>query len=104
MAVEEKIIEFDTTYKTDVNSNNISIFLQNASEYENAINVFINNSVGNLFCNNKQISSAELCFVLKNHLSDIDFEIDDDGNLIVHAEDAENYSIDDNGNLIYTYR
>lgn len=104
MAIEERIIPFDTTYRTPAGSNNIAIFLQNESEYRNTINSFINNNLTNQFSNNKKIIPGELCLTMKNHLKDIDFEVDFEGNLIVHAEDADNYSLDSEGNLIYTYR
>lgn len=48
---------------------------------------------------------GELVFQAKNSPNEIDFYIDNKGNLIISSStnDVSNYSIDSNGNLIYTF-
>lgn len=103
--VEEKNIVADTTYKTTtVNDGAVAIITQAAALNPNTIEVNINFKLTKYHANNIAIQPGELLFVLKNALKDVGFEINDAGELIVNAPDADNYSIDANGNLIYSYR
>ena len=53
--------------------------------------------------NNVIVEQSELCIVSRNRLENyIDFEINENGELIIHGKDAQKYSINENGELIYT--
>lgn len=104
---EQKNIKFDTIYgKLDNNLVN-SLFVSLKPEIS-APNTVLANLNKNPFVqniNNKEVLTGELCIVTKNNQdTNLDFEINDKGELIVHGDNAKNYSIDENGDLIYKYR
>lgn len=102
--IQEKKIKFDTIYKTDVGVNNVEIKIQPEQLTPNTVQVNLNLEQDKANINNVSVDVGELCLSVKNDLRDISFHLNSYGELIVNAEDAENYSIDENGFLIYTYR
>lgn len=95
---EVKKIETKTIVETLNNLISITaIFDQSGSD---VLSTFISESVQ--VVNTIPFIEGELGISMNNYPNEIDFEIDQDGNLIVIAEDAEKYSIDENGDLIYT--
>lgn len=96
--------EYDSTYVTSPGVNTLQITVTPGSVNPNTVQTELRFQSGEIQANNLEIEEGELCMLMRNTLKDIDFEIDDDGNLIVHAEDSNNYSLDDEGNLIYTWR
>lgn len=101
---EEKQVNFDTIYETTPGIPGVVIRVQPESTTPNTIQANLLNLTGKRLTNNTGQLEGELMMIMKNTLYNIDFEIDDEGNLIVHAPDAENYSINSGGFLIYTYR
>ena len=102
--IQELQASYDTVYATTPGSSNMAIKIQPESVNPNTVQAILLLSVGNEVVNNNDMYEGELMMALKNTLKDIDYEIDDEGNLIIHAPDADNYSIDINGFLIYTWR
>lgn len=47
------------------------------------------------------ISTGDLIIETDRELWELNFDLNDDGELIVIGEDADNYSVDENGDLIY---
>lgn len=107
---EEKIVKFDTRYESARNGADVDILTIKAESQEMNPNTIVSavnkNDSGKIeHKNSKQIDVGYLCITMKNTLKDIDYEINDKGELIIHAEDAENYSIErETGSLIYTKR
>jgi len=102
--IQEVVTQYDTIYETNQGTNNLVITVQPQSITPNTLEAELILDSGKEIINNVTVLEGELSMILKNTLRDIDFEIDDDGNLIVHGLDANNYSIDAEGFLIYTYR
>lgn len=102
--IQEVTAQYDTVYQSDPGTNDLTIVIQPGSAGPNTISAELLLEVGEKTVNNAKAEEGDLVMQMRNTLKDVDFEIDDDGNLIIHAPDADNYSIDDNGNLIYTYR
>lgn len=102
--IQELQFNYDTIYATASGTMNVTMIVQPESATPNTVGAMLLLIPGAKLVNNNAMKEGELTMVMKNTLKNIDFEIDDDGNLIIHAPDAENYSLDDNGNLIYTYR
>ena len=103
MIQEEEFI-YDTIYATGAGNNNVTIKVQPGSVAHNTIAAVLLLQVGKTIINKNVGIEGDLIMELRNTLKDISFEIDNDGNLIINAVDAANYSIDDEGNLIYTFR
>lgn len=101
---EQKQILFDTVYKTVTGTQVVGVKLTAEALHPNTLPVQLNLTLTAFNVNNIPVASGELCMVMKNNLRDIDYEINNNGELIVNAPDAENYSLDSEGNLIYTYR
>lgn len=102
--IQELDTFYDTIYQTGPGNNNVLIKVQPQSVTPNTVQAILLIQAGEEIINNNDVLEGELCMLLKNSLKSISFEIDDDGNLIVNANDANNYSLDSEGNLIYTYR
>lgn len=102
--IQELDTIYDTIYQTGPGNNNVLITVQPQSITPNTVKAVLLFQSGEEIVNNNDILEGELCLLLKNTLKKISFEIDINGNLIVNAEDANNYSLDGEGNLIYTYR
>lgn len=100
---EKKVVVFDTRYQTSSGTNTLSAFLQREIEFDNVLQSQIAFQSNGLFVNNKNIPAGNAVINMKNELK-IDLSIDNEGNLIVSGENANNYSLDNQGNLIYTYR
>ena len=95
-------VQIPTTTTLTVNGNSISIFtFYNPTVLPNTIKAFISNSVGN--DNATPFIENELLIQMINYPQDIDYIIDNDGNLIVLDDtgDTDSYSIDSNGNLLW---
>src|SRR5579872_1863688 len=97
---QEVVAIYDTIYETPQGANTMIIVVQPGSATPNTVAAEQLLGIGKKFVNNNTGIEGELIMKLKNTLADVDWEIDDDGNLIIHAEDANNYSLDDEGNLI----
>lgn len=82
----------------------VGIIIQPESVTPNAVEAVLNMQPYHVHVNNKFTNTGELTIIQKNHLRDVDFFIDDMGNLVVSAEDAKNYTINNMGELIYTKR
>lgn len=103
--IQQAEIEVDTVYQTDLATDAvIEAVIAPASTTPNTVQVNLNLSLSGNHVNETPCEPGELVMVEKNALFDLSFEIDDAGNLIVNALDANNYTIDAQGNLIYTYR
>lgn len=102
--IQELQAKYDTIYETDPGTTNITITVQPESVTPNTLEAILLLNVGKKMVNNNDMVEGELMMSLKNTLKDVDWEIDDEGNLIIHAPDADNYSIDSEGFLIYSYR
>ena len=75
-----------------------AIFDQTGSD---VLSAFISDTVKVL--NTIPFIEGELGITMNDNYPDgIDFEFDQDGNLIITSDDADQYSIDENGNLIFT--
>lgn len=99
MAAELKLIKTVTTFNAF--GNLIEIFTKyNPDELPNVIAAFFTNTVG--VDNDVPHVENELLIQMNNYPSDIDFVINPNGELIVVAPDAAQYSVDSNGDLIYT--
>lgn len=96
---EEKIIVTQTA--VSIIGNTISI----RSYYEQDTGI---NTLLAFICDNVTIVDGisfiegELGIQMNNYPAGIDYEINENGELIIFTEDATNYSIDSDGNLIYT--
>jgi hypothetical protein len=101
---QELATVYDTIYQTGQGNNNVVITLQPSSVTPNTVESELNTVIGLVVGNNVPVLEGELLLYLKNTLKNIDFEINENGELIINAPDADNYSIDANGYLIYTYR
>jgi hypothetical protein len=99
---ETKVIE--TTTSVSVIGDVISIrAYYDTSEVDAAtLEAFISDSVQ--VREGVTLIEGELAIIMTDGLypSEIDFEINADGELIVTADDSANYSIDSSGDLIYT--
>jgi hypothetical protein len=95
---------YDTIYQTGAGNNIVVVTVQPGSVTPNTVQAQLLLTIGQKIINNNPADEGDLVFLLKNSLKSINFELDGNGNLIVDAPDANNYSIDDEGNLIYTYR
>jgi hypothetical protein len=102
--IQEIQASYDTIYETIPGTNNVAITVQPESTTPNTIKAALLLIEGEKMINNNDMLEGELTMVIKNTLKSVDWEIDDEGNLIIHAPDADNYSIDANGFLIYTWR
>lgn len=102
--IQEKTILADTVYQTATGTTNLTVQVKRAIDTPNIVACKLNMTLNKFNVNSREVKPGELCIVLKNGLKDIDFEINNDGDIIIHAEDAENYSLNSEGNLIYTYR
>lgn len=106
--------KFDTIIKQNdavtqtvntVVAKSVQITIQPEINTPDCIESFINNTPDNKHYNNVPIQTGELCVFMKNQQSsNIDFDINSKGELIVNGENAKNYSMSDEGELIYTYR
>lgn len=109
---QQKEVKFDTIYignldGYDIDKDNIPISVEVIPESSTAETVrsILNVNSTPKSINNNIVDDGELCIVMKNQLeSFVDFEINDNGELIVHGKNANNYSINDDGELIYTER
>jgi len=102
---EEKFIKFDTVYvqRDDTNEINVVETPENANPDTISAKLSIITPIQHV--NNVEVLTGQLCMVTKNNqVSNIGWDINDKGELIVHGENAKNYSINDDGDLIYTYR
>jgi hypothetical protein len=95
---------YDTIYETTPGTNTLAITVQPYSATPNTVKAELLLTIGQKIINNNVGDEGDLCFVLKNALKNVNFELDENGNLIVDAPDANNYSINNEGFLIYTYR
>jgi hypothetical protein len=102
--IQELTANYDTIYQTGFGNNNVVVTVQPGSATPNTVQAQLLLQIGQKIVNNNVADEGDLVFVLKNSLKSINFELDENGNLIVDAPDANNYSLDDEGNLIYTYR
>jgi hypothetical protein len=102
--IQELQAKYDTIYETAPGTSNVTMTVQPESVAPNTLESILLLNVGKKMVNNNDMVEGELMMSLKNTLKDVDWEIDDDGNLIIHAPDADNYSIDSEGFLIYSYR
>lgn len=102
--VQELNAIYDTIYETDFGNNNLTITIQPGSAGPNTIEAELFLEIGQKITDNTPGDEGDLLMIMRNTLKLIDFEIDENGDLIVHAPDANNYSLDDEGNLIYTWR
>jgi|ERR1035437_58285 hypothetical protein len=102
---ESRFILFDTKFKTNGDGTNVlNITIKKEDDTPNTMAAELNLHLLDENVNNKKIIPGNLSMVMKNHLSDIDFHLFKNGDLIVNAEDSKNYSINDQGHLIYVYR
>jgi CRISPR/Cas system-associated endonuclease Cas1 len=101
---EQKFITFDTKY-TYTESNDIAVvILEPASSTPDTVATLLNESIDILFLNNEKTLTGQLTMLMKDQqLTGIDYEINSDGELIVHGINADNYDMVD-GELIYTYK
>lgn len=109
---EVKQVKFDTIYignlaQYDINQDNIGLTVEIIPESSTGETVRAISNVNSTpkTINNIFTDDGELCIVMRDQLeSYIDFEINDNGELIVHGKNANNYSINEEGELIYTNR
>ena len=107
---QEKLVNYDTRYESARDLSDVDVLsIKAEAEGQNPNTVIsivnLNDSGKIIHRNSIPTEVGELCITMKNTLKDIDYEINDRGELIIHAEDADNYSIDpETGSLIYTYR
>lgn len=102
--VQEATVNYDTIYETGFGNNNLLITVQPGSLTPNTVEAELFLGIGEKITNNTTGDEGDLLMIMKHTLKSIDFEIDENGDLIVHAPDANNYSLDGEGNLIYTWR
>ena len=103
--IQEQNVNTDTDYSTPASDDSTLIVkIQAASIMPNTLTGVWNKNTNQYHQNNVKVLPGELCMLEKNALKSISYEINDAGELIVNAPDADNYSLDSDGNLIYTYR
>jgi hypothetical protein len=108
---EQKKIITDTEYigyteEYDIQDDSIALSVIVNADSE-AINSQIRKAEVNLnpnrFVNNVAVNEGDLYAIIRGRLDNhFDLELNDNGELIIHGKDAENFSLDDEGNLIYT--
>lgn len=102
---EQKDIRFDTVYKLVKDlTNNITVKLEAESKNPDTISANLNSTVKVNYLNNIKQFTGQLVMITKDNGSDIDWEINSKGELIVHGDNAKNYHINLDGDLIYEYR
>lgn len=102
---EGKNIKFDTLYLQNATSNVTSLYIIPEINNPDTISARLSIITDIQHMNNVKVLTGQLCMVTKNNQeSNIDFEINDKGELIVHGNESKNYHINEDGDLIYTYR
>lgn len=102
---ESKNIKFDTVYLQNATSNVASVYVIPEAINPDTIAARLSIITDIQHMNNVEVLTGQLCMLTKNNQgSNIDFEINDKGELIVHGNESKNYSINEDGDLIYTYR
>lgn len=97
---ETKIIETQTLVTIVGSAISIKAYYETGVSSGNTLLAFISDIVQTV--DGVGFIEGELGITMENYPTAIDYEIDNDGNLIVIADDAEHYSIDSSGSLIYT--
>lgn len=97
---ETKIIDTQTLVTIVGNAISIKAYYETGVSIGNTLLAFISEIVQ--IVDDVDFVEGDLGIVMENWPQSIDYDIDEDGNLIVFAEDASHYSISDDGYLIYT--
>jgi hypothetical protein len=108
---EQKNVKFDTIYIGNSDERGVNgevpLILENIPESETSgiVRSIVNINSNNKVINNKSVLEGELCLLSKNNNKNyIDFEINDNGELIIHGDKANNYHMNEDGELIYKDR
>ena len=94
---ETKVLETRTSVSVIGDVISIRAYYDTSEVSSDTIEAFISESVQ--VREGVPLIEGELAIIYEN---DVDYEIDDDGNLIVNDTDASQYSIDSAGDLIYS--
>jgi len=95
---EQRLLSTKT--QATVNGASISIFTYYfADELPNTLDMFLADIASDL--NGVGYAEGDLVFVLKNHPSQINFFLNEDGTISIDAADAAQYSINSMGELEY---
>lgn len=98
---EKKTLSTITSLIADVDSITIHTEYKEAAELPNTIDAILAEAVGSL--DGVSYIEGELVIEMKNYLSQINYKINDEGELVLYAStaDIDYYSIDSNGNLVW---
>ena len=97
---ETKVLETRTSISVIGDAISIRAYYDTSEVSSDTIEAFISESVQ--VREGVPLIEGELAIIMDNYPGSIDYEIDDDGNLIVTSDDASQYSIDSAGDLIYS--
>ncbi len=96
---EEKIVPSTTILEILANIIEIFTFYNIIDELPNILAMIIGDGIGTI--DDTPFIENELLAVVKNYPTEINVQINSDGELLITGDDALQYSIDGNGNLIY---
>lgn len=96
---EEKVLNTRTSVSIQGSNIIIRAYYQEGSSILNTLAASISEIVQTI--DGVQVVEGELYTQMINYPQEIDYNIDNNGDLFINAEDSENYYIDSNGDLIY---
>lgn len=98
---QKKVLSTITSVTSDIDSINIHTEYNETGELPNTIVAFLGNEIGEI--DGTAFSQGDLVIEMKNYLTQINYKINNEGELVVFAstEDLDYYSINTSGELVW---